>query len=63
MIPNKIFSMKIKIYKRLHSYPHSYLLAVGPIKVRNSRYGWGNQPLQQHGSPNRQSKGVWWTQP
>jgi len=34
MIPNKIFNTKMKTYKPLHSYP-SYLLAMGPVKVRN----------------------------
>ena len=39
----------------------SLLLAVGPVKVSNPCYGWGNQPFLQHGSPSRKSKGVWWT--
>jgi len=35
MIPNKIFNLKMKIYKSFHSYPHSCLLAVGPVRVGN----------------------------
>jgi len=31
MTPNKIFNMKMKIYKLLHSY----LLVVSPVKERN----------------------------
>jgi len=35
MIPNKTLNMKIKIYKPFPLLHHFYLLAVGPVKVRN----------------------------